>query len=51
LGIKGVFVRDIFNDVRDGLIFLKVLDRIEPGCVNWKLVEKKSKKRPNKPLS
>jgi len=51
LGIKGVFVRDLFNDLQDGIILLKVLDRIEPGCVNWKMVEKKSKKRPDKPLS
>ena len=51
LGNKGVFVRDLFNDLQDGIILLKVLDRIEPGCVNWKMVEKKSKKRPDKPLS
>ena len=41
-----MFVRDLFNDLKDGIILLKVLDRIEPGCVNWKMVEKKSKKRP-----
>ncbi|KAJ5075757.1 fimbrin-1 [Anaeramoeba ignava] len=31
-------VYDLYHDLRDGLIILKVIDKIEPGLVNWKKV-------------
>lgn len=40
LGIDGVFVNALFNDIKTGIILLKVLDRVQPGCVDWKRVEK-----------
>ena len=33
LGIDGVHCNSIFTDLSDGLILLKVLDKVEPGCV------------------
>lgn len=32
----GVTVRNLYPDLVDGLVLLKVLDRIVPGCVDWK---------------
>jgi len=43
LGIEDCFVRNLYDDVRDGLIFLKVCDKIKPGSVNWDKVVKKQK--------
>ena len=40
LGIENVNVNNLYEEARDGLILLKVIDRIEPGAVNWKRVEK-----------
>jgi len=40
LGLDGVYVNSLYEDCKDGLILLKVLDHIEPGIVNWKQVEK-----------
>ena len=40
LGIEP-FVRDLFEDLRDGLVLLRVFDTVEPGIVNWKKVNTK----------
>ncbi|GAM22511.1 hypothetical protein SAMD00019534_056860 [Acytostelium subglobosum LB1] len=32
------FVNNLFQDLRDGLVLLRVLDKINPGCVDWKRV-------------
>eukprot|EP01133_Synstelium_polycarpum_P008010 gene8010-9410_t len=32
------FVNNLFTDLRDGLVILRVLDKINPGCVDWKKV-------------
>jgi len=37
--IEGVNVQSFYDDLKDGVILLKVLDKIEPGIVNWKKVE------------
>lgn len=34
LGVEP-FVRDLFKDLRDGLILLHVIDRVHPGIVKW----------------
>jgi plastin-1 len=41
LKIQDVHVNNLFEDIKDGLVLLKVLDRVEPGCVDWKKVEMK----------
>jgi len=40
LGIDGVFVNSLYDDIRSGILLLKVLDRVEKGCINWSKVEK-----------
>ena len=45
LGIEGLrHIQNLFEDCRDGLALLKTLDRIKPGCVDWK--NRKINKRP-----
>ncbi|KAG9393347.1 Calponin [Carpediemonas membranifera] len=39
LGIEGTVDR-LFDDLRDGVILLQVLDHLKPGCVEWKKVNK-----------
>lgn len=39
LQIEDCFVVDLYDDVRDGVILLKVMDKIQPGCVNWSSVK------------
>lgn len=41
LKIPDVHVNNLFEDIKDGIVLLKVLDRVEPGCVDWKKVEHK----------
>ena len=48
LGIDGVNVNNLYEDIKDGLIMLKIFDRIHPGCVDWKKVEKDPKHRVKK---
>lgn len=45
LGIDDLYVNNLFEDCKDGLVLLKVMDKIEPGCVSWKKVEKKPKNK------
>jgi plastin-1 len=42
LNIDGVFINNLYEDVKDGLVILKVIDKIEPGTVNFKRVELKT---------
>ena len=39
LQIEDCFVVDLYDDVRDGLILLRVMDKIQPGSVNWKNIK------------
>jgi len=39
LGIDGVYVNNLFDDCRDGLVLLKVMDKVQPGIVSWAKVE------------
>jgi len=34
------YVNNLYDAVRSGLVFLKVIDKIEPGLVNWKKAER-----------
>jgi len=40
LGIEPI-VNNLFEDLRDGLVILRVMDAIEPGIVDWKRVNTK----------
>ena len=35
-----VYVNNLYEDSRDGLILLRTIDKIKPGSVNWKIVER-----------
>lgn len=39
LGIDDLYVNSLYQDCRDGLVLLKVLDKVEPGIVKWAKVE------------
>lgn len=41
IGIPGVYIQNLFLGCRDGLVLLKVMDKIVPGSVPWKKVEMK----------
>lgn len=41
INAKGVYIHNLFTDCRDGLVLLRVLDKIVPGAVPWRRVEKK----------
>jgi len=36
------YVNSLFTDLRDGLVLLKIIDKINPGTVNWKRVNDKT---------
>jgi hypothetical protein len=40
LGIDDLYVNNMYEDVKDGTILLRVFDKIQPGCVDWKKVDK-----------
>ncbi|KAI9141258.1 calponin homology domain-containing protein [Paraphysoderma sedebokerense] len=39
LGVEP-FVNNLFDDLRDGLILLQAIDKVQPGIVDWKKVNK-----------
>lgn len=43
LQLQDCFVVDLCEDVKDGLVLLKVMDKIQPGSVNWSGVKKNCK--------
>ncbi len=47
LGIDNdsLYINNLFIDLADGVAILKVMDRIQPGVVNWKRVNMKPKNR------
>jgi plastin-1 len=42
LGLTDVYVNNLYEDVKSGVILLKVIDKIKPGCVEWKKVDQTS---------
>jgi len=42
LGIEETYVNNLYEDCKGGVLLLKVFDRIKPGCVEWKKVDKVS---------
>ena len=45
IGIEDLYVNNLYEDVKDGTALLKVFDKIQPGCVDWKKVDKTSKNK------
>ena len=43
-GIDDCYVNNLYEDLRDGCVLLKVEDKVEPGVVVWKKSEYTSKK-------
>lgn len=41
LGIEDLYVNNLYEEAKDGLVLLKVMDKIQSGVVDWKRVEKK----------
>jgi len=38
LGLGDTYINNLFEDCKDGLTLLRVIDKIEPGTVDWKKV-------------
>lgn len=38
LGLEGVFVSNLVDECKDGVLLCKVIDKIQPGAVDWKIV-------------
>ncbi|KAK8805471.1 hypothetical protein WA158_002127 [Blastocystis sp. Blastoise] len=51
LGIKDVQLNNLFSDFDDGLKLAKVMDHLQPGVVNWKLMNMNTKMRIPKVLN
>lgn len=45
LNIPNVYFNNLYEDVKDGNLLLKVIDKISPGSVNWKLVDENPKNK------
>lgn len=41
LGIEDLYINDLYDDCRDGLVLAKVCDKIDPTSVDWKKIDKK----------
>jgi len=39
LGVEGLYVNNLYEDFKDGLALLRIMDKVQPGCVDWKKVE------------
>lgn len=35
LSIENIYVDNLYESLKDGIVLLKTLEKIEPGCVNW----------------
>ena len=40
LGIEDFYINNLYEDFKDGLALLKILDKVQPGSVDWSKVEK-----------
>lgn len=36
LNIDGVYINNLFSECQDGVVLIKVIDRVQPGLVIWK---------------
>ena len=44
---ESIYVNNLYEDTKNGLLLLEILDKIKPGVVNWKIVDKKPNNRYN----
>jgi len=45
LNIDDTYVNNLFEDVRDGVVLLRVMDKVQPGIVSWSKVNMQPKNR------
>lgn len=45
LHIKDVYVHNLFEDLRDGVILLQLMDAVQPGIVSWRRVNRVCKNK------
>jgi len=45
LGVEDLYVNNLFEDLRDGVVLLQLMDKIEPGSVSWKTVNRPPKNK------
>jgi len=45
LGVEGLYINNLYEEFKDGLALLKILDKVQPGSVDWKKVEKTPKNK------
>ena len=43
LGLQDVYINNLYEESKTGLLMLQILDKVKPGMVNWKIVDKKIK--------
>ena len=43
LNLDGVWIEDLIEECKDGIILCKVVDKIKPGAIDWKRVEQPPK--------
>jgi plastin-1 len=41
LNIDDLYVTNLYDEVSDGIVMLKVIDKLDPSIVDWKKVDKK----------
>ena len=41
-----IHINNLYEESKDGIVMLRTLDKIKPGVVNWKTIDKK----PNNPF-
>jgi len=45
LGVDDLYVHNLFEDLRDGVVLLQIMDKVEPGAVSWKTVNRPPKNK------
>lgn len=45
LGVDGLYINNLYEQVKDGLALLKIMDKVKPGSVDWAKVEKTPKNK------
>ena len=45
LGVEDLYINNLYEDVKDGINLIKVIEKIDPKIIDWKKVEKKPTNR------
>lgn len=45
MGLEDTYVNNLYEDVRSGVLLLKVIEKVKPGCVSWKKVDMNPKNK------